>query len=387
MSKKIINPQDTQSKQQEFDLGLYQIELLLENKVIADIRKRQRKISGLRQDSLGYTATWGGEMTPGCRTCCLQGRWTQIRTTTKCNLNCSFCYYFKAKGSLKREMIPHDRYMISRKLFTENDVKLLFEVQGEKFLNGVAWLHFEPLMEIDKMLSLMRFIHKKGYHQWLYTNGVFAIKENLKKLADSGLNEIRFNLAATNCSDVVIRNMRNARKYFKYVCIESPMFTTFYNSFMKKKSMILDTGVDHIHFAELQLLPKTKDNFRDEGTIYRHKGAYVSPIKSRQLTYNVFETAALEGWKNVVLHDCSNETKFFRGVNAYSATRFGGVGYFGSMKLDKEFYRDALRYLKMLRGKKRKSYGRLLSRGNSSFVDPSSLYPIYLKLQDQSFSA
>jgi pyruvate formate-lyase activating enzyme-like uncharacterized protein len=170
-----------------------------------------------------------------------------------------------------------------------------------------------------------------------------ASEDTLKKLSDAGLDEIRFNLAATDCADKVIKNMKIARKYFKYLCIESPMFTKFYNSFMKKRKQILDTGVDHIHFAELQLFPRTIANFRQEGPIYRYKKGYVSPIKSRQLTYDVFEVAVKEKWKNVVLHDCSNETKFYRGVNFYlQESTFGRIDYAGFTKLDKSFYQQAL---------------------------------------------
>ena len=346
MAKKIVKLQIHESDYKAIHPELYKIEWALEKKVISDIRKRQSKIPGLKIGNFGYTAIWGeGELVTGCRACCLQERWAQIRTTTKCNLNCSFCYYFGQKKSLEQEDIPSDAYLIGNRLFNENDIKMLVEIQGKKFINGIAWLHFEPLMEINKIFSLMKFLHKKSLYQWLYTNGILAREGNLKKLADAGLDEIRFNLAATDCSDVVIKNMKLARKYFKYLCIESPMFTQFYNSFMKKKDMILDTGVDHIHFAELQLFPKTKDKFKDEGMIYRYKKGYVSPIKSRQLTYDIFETAAREKWKNVVLHDCSNETKFFRGVNSLSITGFGGSAYVGHLDLDKNFYKSALLYL------------------------------------------
>lgn len=340
------NPEKSEFNKQVDNLRLYQIELFVERKVISDIRKRQKRIPGLKQDKLKYTAIWGdGEMTPGCKNCCLKGRWAQIRTTTKCNLNCSFCYYFGQKDALSRELIPKELYWIKPEaiLYSQNDVKLLFEIQAKKFLNGVAWLHYEPLMEIDKMLPLMKFINQKGLHQWLYTNGTLATENNLKKLKDAGLDEIRFNLAATDCSDKVIKNMEIARKYFKYLCIESPMFTKFYKSFIKKRKQILDTGVNHIHLAELQLFPNTIKNFRSEGPIYRYKKGYISPIKSRQLAYDVFDVAVKEKWKNVVLHDCSNETKFFRGVNTgLQGPGFGHVGYHGHMELDKSFYKEAL---------------------------------------------
>lgn len=187
----------------------------------------------------------------------------------------------------------------------------------------------------------MRFIADKGYHQWLYTNGIYATEDVMKKLKDAGLNEIRFNLAATNCSDKVIEKLKIARKYVDYLCIESPMFTKFYNTFIKKKQKILDTGVDHIHFAELQLFPNTFKIFVDEGPIYRHRSAYISPIKSRQLTYDIFELAANEGWKNVVLFDCSNDCKFLRGVKIRT-NHFADIGYNFENELPDEFYEEAL---------------------------------------------
>ena len=47
-----------------------------------------------------------------------------------------------------------------------------------------------------------------------------------------------------------------------------------------------------------------------------------------------------EGWKNVVLHDCSNEVKFYRGVNACNkGEAFGTLHYAGNMDLPESFYR------------------------------------------------
>lgn len=59
-------------------------------------------------------------------------------------------------------------------------------------------------------------------------------EESLKALAEAGLDEIRFNLAASNCSDKVIKNIGIAKKYIKSVGIESPMTPEFYTAFLKK---------------------------------------------------------------------------------------------------------------------------------------------------------
>ena len=311
---------------------LFQIEWIVEQDVIKDIRKRQVRVPGLKTN--GYLSVLGGELTYACRECCLKARWTQLRTTEECQLDCDFCYHH----GKYRKKIPEELYKIHDEFFTEDDIKLLFEVKGER-LNGVAWLHYEPLMELGKILPLMSFITKKtDCYQWLYTNGILANEETLKSLADAGLDEIRFNLAATDCSDKVLRNMANARKYFTHLCIESPMFTKFYNSFMRKKSQILETGVDHIHFAELQLFPWSLDIFSSEGPIYRYHRGYVSPISSRQLVYDVFDKAAKERWP-VVLHDCSNEVKFYRGVHSGKRGAFSQVNYRVSRP---RFYTDRL---------------------------------------------
>jgi len=324
-------------------LQLYQLELAVEKRVIAGIRQRQDAIPGLKQDPLRYTATLGGgDMTVGCCECCLKGAWTQIRTTTKCNLDCDFCYYYGEQDSPDREMVPPGYYMLggSMMLYTETDIKLFFQAQGKE-IKGVAWLCSEPLLEMEKLLPLMSYLHREGYYQWLYTNGLLATDEVLTALADAGLDEIRFNLAATNVSDKVLGHMADARTKFKTVCVESPVFTQFCDTFITKRKEIIATGVDHIHLAELQLFKETADNFADEGPIYRYKKGYVSPIKSRQLTYDIFDVAAREEWRDVVLHDCSNEVKFYRGVYNYNGS-FGHVNYFCNMELPPSFYRDAM---------------------------------------------
>ena len=153
--------------------------------------------------------------------------------------------------------------------------------------------------------------------------------------------------------DKVIENVKVATKYFKNVVIESPMFSKFFKSFIEKRYKILDTGVSHIHFAELQLFPYTLKEFESEGPIYRYHKGYVSPISSRQMTYDIFQAAEEEKWP-VVLHDCSNEVKFFRGVASVKFSQFGTIAYRNSMdkwkpfperfvkELPTEFYEDAI---------------------------------------------
>ena len=59
MNRKETNQWQGFFKKWSKDLFAFKIELELENRVIADIRERQRKIPNLKQDNLKYTAIWG----------------------------------------------------------------------------------------------------------------------------------------------------------------------------------------------------------------------------------------------------------------------------------------------------------------------------------------
>ncbi len=187
---------------------------------------------------------------------------------------------------------------------------------------------------------MIRFVHDLGIHQHMYTNGTLCTEQNLKELADAGLEEIRFNLAATHCATRVIEAMAMARDLFQYVCIESPMVPAYFDAFVRKREQILATGVDHIHCAELHLNKNNIGNYARE-ELYQYNDGYVSPMSSRRLTYDLLDLAVQEGWQDVVIHDCSNEIKFLRGV---SDEALGSIQYESEIDgLPITWFRDALK--------------------------------------------
>ena len=109
--------------------------------------------------------------------------------------------------------------------FYEKDIDLLLSIHKKP--TGVAYVYLEPFMEIEKYYGVIKKFKDAGVYQHMYTNGILATEENLKALGESGLDEIRFNLGASNCSDKVIENMKIAKKYIKSVGIETPMTPEF----------------------------------------------------------------------------------------------------------------------------------------------------------------
>lgn len=259
----------------------------------------------------------------GCRSCLLGTGLSAIRKTNKCNIECKFCYNY---GEL--EDIPpigEGMWEIGGTKFYEKDFDLLLSIYQKP--TGIAYVYLEPFMEIEKYYPVIKKFSDAGIHQHLYTNGTLATEKNLKVLSEAGLDEIRFNLGATNCSDKVIKNIGIAKKYIKSVGIETPMTPEFFEKFFEKKQAILDTKLDFINCAELHLNENNIGNYYGEN-MYISRHGYISPIWSRELTLQFMKIADEENW-DLAVHDCSNYTKFARGLNLSSKSGmwFGASNY------------------------------------------------------------
>jgi len=263
----------------------------------------------------------------GCRSCLLGNGLSAIRKTNKCNIECRFCYNY---GELDcQPPIGEGMWEIGGTKFREEDIDLLLSVYNKP--SGVSYVYLEPFMEIEKYYGIIRKFRTAGVHQHLYTNGLLATEETLRALGEAGLDELRFNLGASNCHDKVIENIRIAKKYLPKVGIETPMTPEFFSTFFKKKEAILSTGVDFINCAELHLNPNNIGNYEGE-SMYCCRHGYISPIWSRELTLKFMKIASEENW-DIVIHDCSNRTKFARDLNL----RAKEGGWFGASSYGNEF--------------------------------------------------
>lgn len=263
----------------------------------------------------------------GCRSCLLGTGLSAIRKTNKCNLTCKFCYNY---GELDRiPPVGEGMWEIGGTKFYEKDIDLLLSIQHKP--TGISYVYLEPFMEIEKYYLIIKKFHDAGVHQHLYTNGTLATEETLKALGAAGLDEIRFNLGASGCADRVIGNMGMAKRYIPYVGIETPMTPEFFKAFFKKQQVILGTKLDFINCAELHLNANNIGNYCDEN-MYISRQGYVSPIWSRELTLKFMKIADDESW-DMVVHDCSNHTKFARGLNL----RGKEGGWFGASNYACEF--------------------------------------------------
>ena len=299
---------------------LAQIETAVDGRIAAMLEE----IPGVKtlQDRTYYIGD-DARFPKGCRSCLTGTGLSAIRKTNQCNLECPFCYNF---GEL--DCIPpigEGMWEIGGTKFREEDIDLLLSIQKKP--TGVSYVYLEPFMEIEKYYGVIAAFRRAGVHQHMYTNGTLATEENLAALGEAGLDELRFNLGASDCDDGVIAAMATAKKYIPQVGIETPMTTAFREQFRRKKKAILATGLDFINCAELHLNPNNIGNYLGE-SMYMARHGYVSPIRSREITMELMKEAALEDW-GIVVHDCSNRTKFCRDLNlkAHEGGWFGASSY------------------------------------------------------------
>ena len=319
-------------RQQEIILAtLAQIERAVEHR-----REQMKKdIPGLK--SLQGRTYYVGEderFPKGCRSCLLGTGLSAIRKTNRCNIQCRFCYNY---GELDcQPPVGEGLWEIGGTKFYEEDIDLLLTIGNKP--TGISYVYLEPFMEIEKYYGVIRRFSAAGIHQHMYTNGLLANEENLKALGEAGLDELRFNLGASNCADKVIENIAIAKKYIRNVGIETPMTREFYAQFQQKKEKILATGLDFINCAELHLNPNNIANYEGE-PMYSTRLGYISPIISRDLTLRFMKQAVEENWP-IAVHDCCNRTKFARDLNL----RAHEGGWFGASNYGSEFTRIPVEY-------------------------------------------
>ena len=312
-------------RQQELALAtLAQIEAAVDAKVAA----LRSEIPGLRSlQGRTYYVGPDERFPKGCRSCLLGTGLGAVRKTNRCNLHCPFCYDF---GEMEDQPpIGEGMWEIGGTKFYERDLDLLLSI--DRHPTGIAYVYLEPFMEIEAYYGVIAKFHGAGIYQHMYTNGTLATEENLKALGAAGLDELRFNLGASNASDRVIEAIGVAKKYIPMVGIETPMTPGLHDAFLKKREAIFATGLDFMNCAELHLNPNNLDNYWGE-PMYMYRQGYLSPVWSHLLTLDLMRRAGEEGWP-IVLHDCCNGTKFARDLNL----RAKEGGWFGASSYGNEF--------------------------------------------------
>ncbi|MBU4118064.1 MAG: radical SAM protein, partial [Proteobacteria bacterium] len=189
----LINYQKNQIAANRKEYGIYYDQLKKPSyyRLIEADEERSRLISEI-EGKAGYlcngTKPFAHAVSPGCRICG-EGHWSCLFVNNRCNCSCFYCPTSQVDTSIpETQGITFDK--------PENYIEYI-----KKFgFKGIGLSGGEPLLTFGTTLDFLSKIKKAlgdSVYVWMYTNGTLLDEEKAIKLAEAGLDEIRFDLAAT----------------------------------------------------------------------------------------------------------------------------------------------------------------------------------------------
>ena len=229
--------------------------------LLEEDKRRQHLLQHLTESaSIGCHGTKldMANLSPGCRIC-IEGQWSCLFINGKCNGNCFYCPTSQNEVGLPTTntlSFPEPKEYVA--------YLGLLGFQGASISGG------EPLLTPELSVRFIRSIKKRfgeKIHVWLYTNGILATKEIMKRLVDAGLDEIRFDIGATGYS---IRQLDHAVGIIPTVTVEIPAVPEECERMKKLLPTLCDRGVQHLNLHQLRLTPYNFEKLVGRGYRYLH---------------------------------------------------------------------------------------------------------------------
>lgn len=182
-----------------------------------------------------------GELSPGCLFC-KNGEWDCIFITPSCNLNCDFCI---------SPFTPLMNLPISS--YGRNMEEIIKNYKTVR-IKGVSFSGGEPFCKFSKIVTHLNYLKKKlsNIYYWIYTNGTLVNKEHIDILSDMGINEIRYNTAATGYNDKkILAIIEYSAKKMQNVTVEIPLLLKDKKVLLQSISDYENAGVKYLNMHEL----------------------------------------------------------------------------------------------------------------------------------------
>ena len=265
-----------------------------EAEVTAEITRRRESIPGLCFHGTRQAVSTG-PLVPGCQICTHMTHMA-FQLGFRCNARCPFCFLHTYQGDTSQEDEEYHRQTLLKEFHQRVD-----ELEGVSLTGG------EPLLYLTELETCVAEMRKKkpGLHFWLYTNGILADREHLDVLQALDIREIRFNLAATNYSDEILKKIEGARKMFEYVLVEVPSYPKQKDGLLGCLEELNRIGINQLNLQELLLTDANVRSLEGEGYpsgILGLKKFFL--YGSRRMTYEVMQHCVDEGYSFTV-NDCS----------------------------------------------------------------------------------
>ncbi len=188
-----------------------------------------------------------GELSPGCQAC-QNGTWDCTFVTMGCNLACPFCCSPLA--------IPDTHYGSA---FGREPEEILHN-QARTNISGISFSGGEVFTQRERLFNWIEMFRgaRPDVYLWLYTNGVLMTEGDLAHLAQLGLDEVRFNLAATGYTQPrILQMVRQAARQLPAVTVEIPAIPQDQEKLLAALPVWAACGVRYLNVHELMHEPGT----------------------------------------------------------------------------------------------------------------------------------
>ena len=204
------------------------------------------------------TKPWVGSLSPGCKLCG-EGQWSCLFITGLCNAHCFYC-----PASQGRDETPQTQ----RLLFADPEAYAhyinWFGFKGVSFSGG------EPLMVFDRAIRSIETVRRlcpPDVYIWMYTNGILGSEAKFRKLALAGIDEIRFDLGATNYHLGVLRG---AAACIRNVTVEIPAVPEEVQRLKGLLPQLCELGVTRLNLHQLRLTSHNAEKLLQHKYTYLH---------------------------------------------------------------------------------------------------------------------
>ncbi|MBI9053346.1 MAG: radical SAM protein [Bacteroidales bacterium] len=229
--------------------------------------------------SFKNTKPWINRLSKGCQLCG-KGEWSCLFITGKCNANCFYC-----PTSQNKDGIPSTQGTSFDNV--EDYIQYLdyFGFKGASLSGG------EPLIVFDRTLhyikSIKKFFGDKLY-LWMYTNGILGSVERYNQLAAAGIDEIRFDIGATNYD---LKYLQLAKDIIPNLTVEIPAVPEEFEKLKQVIPELIKMGVKNMNLHQMRLTNYNAPKLLNRDYTYLH-GEHATVLESEITALKIIEFVA-----------------------------------------------------------------------------------------------
>jgi pyruvate formate-lyase activating enzyme-like uncharacterized protein len=221
-------------------------------------------------------------LSPGCRSC-KEGTWSCLFINNLCNGHCFFCPTPQSDQDL-----PTTNTVTFSEPDDYADYIARFGFRGVSISGG------EPLLDFARTLAFLSAVRARcgdAVHLWIYTNGILLKEAHLHALKATGLDEIRFNLAAT---DYLLDKVKMAVGHIPIVTVEIPAIPEDYERLKQVIADLKAIGVRCLNLHQLRLTPHNFEQLHKRRYTCLH-GPRVTVMESELTALRIMHYNLTEG--------------------------------------------------------------------------------------------